>query len=293
VDGRNKSGHDEPWQFDLTHPGYAQPNGTSKARDKMDLKLSGRTALVTGSSKGIGLAVAQWLAREGVHVNLVARSGDRLEKEGAALGKATGVNVRTLAADLSDAAARERVAAAFPDVDILINNAGAIPGGTIDDVDEPAWRIGWDLKVFGYIGLTQLYLQKMKARRRGVIVNIIGAGGERLDFGYIAGAAGNAGLMAFTRAIGGSSPEFGVRVVGVNPGPVQTDRIETLSRKRAAALYGDENRWRETFVKMPFGRPATTDEIAAMVVFLASDLSAYTSGTIVTIDGGLTYRSQP
>jgi NAD(P)-dependent dehydrogenase (short-subunit alcohol dehydrogenase family) len=258
----------------------------------MDLKLSGRTALVTGSSKGIGLAVAQWLAREGVHVNLVARSGDRLEKEGAALGKATGVNVRTLAADLSDAAARERVAAAFPDVDILINNAGAIPGGTIDDVDEPAWRIGWDLKVFGYIGLTRLYLQKMKARRRGVIVNIIGAGGERLDFGYIAGAAGNAGLMAFTRAIGGSSPEFGVRVVGVNPGPVQTDRIETLSRKRAAALYGDENRWRETFTKMPFGRPATTDEIAAMVVFLASDLSAYTSGTIVTIDGGLTYRSQ-
>jgi NAD(P)-dependent dehydrogenase (short-subunit alcohol dehydrogenase family) len=245
----------------------------------MDLKLSGRTALVTGSSKGIGLAVAQWLAREGVHVNLVARSGDRLEKEAAALGKATGVNVRTLAADLSDAAARERVAAAFPDVDILINNAGAIPGGSIDDVDEPAWRIGWDLKVFGYIGLTRHYLQKMKARRRGVIVNIIGA-------------AGNAGLMAFTRAIGGTSPEFGVRVVGVNPGPVQTDRIETLSRKRAATLYGDENRWRETFAKMPFGRPATTDEIAAMVVFLASDLSAYTSGTIVTIDGGLTYRSQ-
>ena len=97
--------------------------------------------------------------------------------------------------------------------------------------------------------------------------------------------------MAFTRAIGGTSPEFGVRVVGVNPGPVQTDRIETLSRKRAATLYGDENRWRETFAKT-FGRPATTDEIAAMVVFLASDLSAYTSGTIVTIDGGLTYRSQ-
>ena len=259
----------------------------------MDLKLSGRTALVTGSSKGIGLAVAHWLAREGVHVGLVARSGERLEKEAAALGKASGVNVRTLAADLSDAAAREHVAAAFPDVDILINNAGAIPGGSIDDVDEKAWRVGWDLKVFGYIGLTRLYLQKMKARRRGVIVNVIGAGGERLDFGYIAGAAGNAGLMAFTRAIGGTSPEFGVRVVGVNPGPVMTDRIETLSRKRAATLYGDENRWRETFAKMTFGRPATTDEIAAMVVFLATDLSAYTSGTIVTIDGGLTYRSQP
>ena len=258
----------------------------------MDLKLTGRTALVTGSSKGIGLSVAQWFAREGVNVCLVARSGDRLKKEGAAIAKETGVTVRTLAADLAEAAARERVFQTFPDVDILVNNAGAIPGGSLDDVDEASWRAGWELKLYGYIGLTRLYLEKMKARQRGVIVNIIGAGGERLDFGYIAGAAGNAGLMAFTRAIGGTSPEFGVRVVGVNPGPVQTDRIETLSRKRAATLYGDENRWRETFAKMPFGRPATTDEIAAMVVFLASDLSAYTSGTIVTIDGGLTYRSQ-
>ena len=92
----------------------------------MDLKLTGRTALVTGSSKGIGLAVAQWFAREGVNVCLVARSGDRLEKEGAAIAKETGVTVRTLAADLADAAARERVFQTFPDVDILVNNAGAM-----------------------------------------------------------------------------------------------------------------------------------------------------------------------
>ncbi len=257
----------------------------------MDLKLSGRTALVTGSSKGIGLSVAQWLSLEGVNLFLVARSGDRIEKEAAAIRKETGVSVGTLAADLSDGTARERVARSFPDIDILVNNAGAIPGGSIDQVDEPAWRAGWDLKVYGYIGLTRLYLQKMKERRRGVIINIIGAGGEKLDFGYIAGAAGNAGLMAFTRAIGGTSPEFGVRVVGVNPGPVMTDRVEVLGRRRAATLYGDEKRWRETFAQMPFGRPATCDEISASVVFLASDLS-YTSGTIVTIDGGLTYRGQ-
>ena len=258
----------------------------------MDLKLSGRSALVTGSSKGIGLSVAQWLAREGVNVYLVARSADRLEQEAAALRKATGATVRTLAADLSDAGARDRVAAAFPDVDILVNNAGAIPGGSIDQVDEPTWRTAWDLKVFGYIGLTRLYLQNMKARRSGVIINIIGAGGERLDYGYIAGAAGNAGLMALTRALGGTSPEFGVRVIGVNPGPVATDRLEVLGRKRATTLYGDADRWRETFTNMPFGRAATCDEIAATVVFLASDLCSYTSGTIVTIDGGLTHRSQ-
>ena len=128
-------------------------------------------------------------------------------------------------------------------------------------------------------------------RQRGVIVNIIGAGGERLDPMYIVGAVGNSGLMSLTRAIGGNSPQFGVRVLGVNPGPVMTDRIEALGRRRAATLYGDENRWRESFATMPFGRPASVDEIAATVVFLASDLCSYTSGTIVTIDGGLTYRS--
>ena len=256
----------------------------------MDLKLAGRTALITGSSKGIGLGVAQWFAREGVHVCLVARSTDPLQKEAAAIRTATGVTAQTLSADLADVAARERVFKALPDVDILVNNAGAIPGGTLDDVEEPAWRAGWDLKLYGYVGLTRLYLRKMRERKRGVIINIIGLGGERLDATYIAGAMGNAGLMAFTRAIGGTSIDDGVRVVGVNPGPVMTDRVEMLGRKRAVRLYGDENRWKESFAKMPYGRPATTDEIAATVVFLASDLSSYTSGTIVTIDGGLAHR---
>src|ERR1700686_1512176 len=138
--------------------------------ETMDLKLTGRTALVTGSSKGIGLSVAQWFAREGVNVCLVARSGELLEQEAAAIRKSANVNVRTLAADLSDPTTRDRVAAAFPDVDILINNAGAIPGGSLDEVDEKAWRAGWDLKVYGYVGLTRLYLAKMKARKRGVII---------------------------------------------------------------------------------------------------------------------------
>jgi 3-oxoacyl-[acyl-carrier protein] reductase len=253
----------------------------------MDLKLSGRTALITGSSKGIGLSVAQWFAREGVNVCMVARSGEKLEKEGNAIAKETGVTVRTMAADLSDPTARERVYNTFPDIDILVNNAGAIPGGNIHDVDETAWRAGWDLKVYGYVGMTRHYLAMMEKRKRGVIINVIGLGGERLDATYIAGAVGNAGLMAFTRAIGGKSTQSNVRVVGVNPGPVLTDRVEVLGRKRAKSQLGDESRWRESFAKMPYGRPASCDEIAATVVFLASDLSSYTSGTIVTIDGGI------
>jgi len=257
----------------------------------VDLKLKGRRALVTGGSKGIGLAIGKWFAGEGVEVALVSRSADRLESEAAGLRKLSNAGVHTLAADLAQPGDRDKVAAAFPDIDILVNNAGAIPGGALDDVDDPTWRQAWDLKVFGYINLTRAYFARMKAKKRGVIINIIGLGGEKLDYNYIAGSMGNASLMAFTRALGGTSPEFGVRVVGINPGPVLTERIEFLNRQKAKKLLGDENRWREYFAKMPFGRPANVDEIAATVVFLASDLASYTSGTIVTIDGGLAHRS--
>ncbi len=255
----------------------------------MDLKLRGRTALVTGASKGIGLGVAKWFAREGVNIRLVARSGDLLAQEADAIRRTAQVDVQTLAADLSDAGARERVFETFPDVDILVNNAGAIPGGSIEDVDEKSWRVGWDLKVYGYVGMTRLYIARMKARGRGVIINICGAGGERLTYGYIAGSAGNASLMAFSRAMGGASPSFGVRVLAINPGPVATERQEYLARLRAKKA-GDEGRWKDAYAGMPFGRPATVDEIAATVVFMASDLSGYTSGTVVTIDGGLTHQ---
>jgi NAD(P)-dependent dehydrogenase (short-subunit alcohol dehydrogenase family) len=259
----------------------------------VELNLAGRSALITGASKGIGAGIAKWFAREGVNLHLAARSAEGLASVQKAIRAASQVNVQMLPADLSDAAARRHVFDACPDVDILVNNAGAIPAGPIDKVGEAAWRTGWDLKVFGYIDLTRLYLEPMKARRGGVIINVIGAGGERLDYGYVAGSVGNAALMAFTRAIGGTSPDFGVRVVGINPGPVETERVEYLSRKWTAEAHGgDDRRWRERFSKMPFGRPATVDEVAATAVFLASDLSSYTTGCIVNIDGGLTQRGQ-
>ena len=217
----------------------------------------------------------------------MARSADRIEKEAAAIGKETGVNVRTQAADLSGAAAREQIAHAFPDVDILVNNAGAIPGGSIDQVDEPAWRAGWDLKVYGYIGLTRLYLKKMKERRSGVIINIIGAGGERLDFELYCGAAGNAGLMAFTAPSAAPAPQFGVPGARRQSGPGDDRPRRSARPKAGGGTLRRRECWRETFKKMPFGRPATCDEISASVVFLASDLCSYTSGTIVTIDGGI------
>ncbi|HVQ61181.1 MAG TPA: SDR family oxidoreductase [Burkholderiales bacterium] len=257
----------------------------------MDLKLAGRTVLVTGASKGIGLAIAQWFAREGCHLRLAARSKDLLEREAAAIRKNHSIDVQVFGLDLSQDTGRKNLTDACPEVDILINNAGDIPAGAIDDVDDSAWRAGWDLKVFGYVGLTRHYLAKMKARGRGVIINIIGAAGERPIPTYVAGSMGNAGLMSMTLALGAVSPEHGVRVLGVNPGPVLTDRVAKISRKRAKAILGDEERYPELLKKNPFGRPATVDEIAASVVFLASDLSSYTSGTIVTIDGGMSKRA--
>ncbi|MFO1216806.1 MAG: SDR family oxidoreductase [Burkholderiaceae bacterium] len=256
----------------------------------MDMKLGGRTALVTGASKGIGFAIAKMLAAEGCNLHLVARSQGDLERARDALRQAAPVDVQIHALDLAQRGVPGALAAACPGVDILVNNAGSIPRGTLLEIDEERWREAWDLKVFGYINMCREYYRLMKARGRGVIVNILGNGGEALDAGYIAGAAGNASLMAFTRALGGQSPRDGIRVVGVNPGPVATDRLISLMRKEAQTRLGDAERWKELQSGFPFGRAATVDEIAATVVLLASDHSSYTTGTIVTIDGGMVNR---
>lgn len=257
----------------------------------MDLRLGGRSVLVTGGSKGIGLAIARGFASEGCKLRLVARSGSGLEQAAAVIRGAHPVEVRTFALDLSDAAARDRFVAGCGEIDVLVNNAGSIPGGAIEDIDDATWRAAWDLKVFGYIAMTRAFFTRMKARGRGVIINVIGTAGERVDAGYIAGSSANASLMALTRALGSASVDVGVRVVGVNPGPVDSDRLEALVKRRAKARFGEESRWREILKTMPFGRPATPEEIAATVVFLGSDLSSYTSGAIFTVDGGLAARS--
>jgi NAD(P)-dependent dehydrogenase (short-subunit alcohol dehydrogenase family) len=252
----------------------------------MDLQLAGKTALITGGSKGIGRATAEVLAGEGCNIILVARDAAMLEEAAAGIRAKRQVNVRTIAADLSSDAAVRKVAAEAGDIDILVNNAGAIPPGDVGSIDDARWRQAWDLKVFGYISFCRVVYGQMKAKRSGVIVNVIGAAGEKFPTNYIAGAAGNASLMAFTRALGKGAPADGLRVVAINPGPVETDRLIMLRKAEAQEKFGDPERWRELSAGMPFGRAASPTEIGNAVAFLASPASGYTTGTVLTIDGG-------
>jgi len=254
----------------------------------MDLNLKGKRALVTGGSKGIGKACAQVLAEEGATVMIASRDGAALEAAAKDIKAKTGAEVKWKAADLSRRGVAEDLAkwaAQSGDaLDILVNNAGAIP-------DEDTWRNSWDLKMFGYINLTRAVYAQMKSRKRGAIINVLGNAGEKLNAAYIAGSTANAGLMAFTRALGGASHADGIRVVGVSPGPVATDRLLKLYKEMAAAKLGDASRYEELFAGMAFNRPATADEIAWTVAFAASDRSSYTTGIYITIDGGLAARS--
>lgn len=256
----------------------------------MDLRLKGRSVLITGASKGIGLAAARAFATEGCDLHLAARSEEALRSVRDDLTRTHGVEVTVHVTDLKETANVVDLGRRCGSVDILVNNAGEIPSGPIESLTEDDWRRGYDLKLFGYITLTREIYATMKARGSGVIINDIGNSGENWDANYIAGSTANAALMAFTKALGGQSLDFGVRVVGVNPGPVETERMVKINKRRALDWYGDEARWTELREKYPGGRPASADEVADLMVFLASPRAGYITGSIVTIDGGISAR---
>jgi NAD(P)-dependent dehydrogenase (short-subunit alcohol dehydrogenase family) len=259
----------------------------------VDLGLKDRSVLVTGASQGIGRAIAETFAGEGCRLHIAARRADVLRTVQEEISGRHGVDVTIHAVDLSERGVAESLAERCADADIVVNNAGATPRGDVLQVDEDAWRSGWDLKVFGYINMTRAFYRRMVERRRGVIVNIIGIGAEKLEYAYAAGASGNGALVAFTRAVGSVSLDYGVRVVGVSPGWVETPRGVRSLRTRASEVLGDPDRWRELIAGWPAGRLLKPEEIADVVAFVASDRASAMTGHIVTVDGGFAARSYP
>ncbi len=166
----------------------------------MNLELNGKSVLITGASKGIGEATAEAFAREGSStIHVTARSSALLDKLKSRIQSAHDCEVHTYPLDLTDVAERDNLIASAIDVDILVNNAGAIPSGSLEVVDDAAWRQGWELKVFGYVNMCRTFYKHMADRGHGVIINNIGNSGENPDIDYIAGSSGNASLMAFAK----------------------------------------------------------------------------------------------
>ena len=254
----------------------------------MDLGLKSRVALITGASRGIGLATAKSLAAEGCDLHVVARTKIEIEEAAHRVATEYGVKVTPHAHDLSNPGAIEQLAKDCAGVDILVNNAGAIPKGHFEKTTDSTLREGWNVKLFGYLNMARCLYTEMCARGRGVIINIIGIAGERPPFDGIAGASANAALIAFTKALGSHSLDHGVRVVAINPGPTRTERQMKRFKARAQVELGDASRYTELLVSKPFAEP---HHIGDAVAFLASDRAEFITGALINIDGGISARS--
>jgi NAD(P)-dependent dehydrogenase (short-subunit alcohol dehydrogenase family) len=252
----------------------------------MKIDLANRNVVVTGGSKGIGLACAAAFVAEGAQVAIVSRSRDNLERALATLPGA-----RMIAADLSDPAAAARAIdaaeAALGPIDVLVNSAGAAKRYTPDELSADAWHAAMNAKFFSYIHPTTALLPRMAARGRGVVVNIIGMGGRVANPVHLPGGAANAALMLATTGLAAAFGARGVRVVGINPGATLTGRVQQgLDAESRLTGMSPQDILARSQQRIPLGRYGTPEEIAAVAVFLASDAASYVTGAIIAMDGG-------
>jgi NAD(P)-dependent dehydrogenase (short-subunit alcohol dehydrogenase family) len=255
----------------------------------MDLGLKDKKVLITGGSKGIGLACAKAFIAEGAKVALVSRSQGNLDQAKKSVGDAY-----TIAADLVDAAAAaamvERVEKEFGALDILVNSAGAAKRTDADDLTPAAWRAGMDAKYFSYINVIDPLIKRMGQRGRGVVINVIGAGGKVASPTHLAGGAANAALMLATAGLAYAYAAKGVRVVGLNPGVTKTERVaQGLKAEAKRANISEEQAYKQMVARLPMGRPAEPEELADIVVFAASERGRYLNGANISTDGAASH----
>jgi NAD(P)-dependent dehydrogenase (short-subunit alcohol dehydrogenase family) len=257
----------------------------------MDLKLKGKTALVTGGSEGIGKAIALGLAREGVDVAICGRRMDVLEGAATEIAEETGRKIVAISADLTkDEDARNFVtkgAEALGRVDIMVNNAGSAPGGVIEHLSEADWAQALQLKFMGYVRCLRYVLPIMVKQGGGRVVNLIGNDGVKPSYWEIAPGAANAAGHNLTLALAGQYGKDGISIVAVNPGPVRTERwsghVKAMSRDMKLS-YEEADKLAPASI--PMGRIAETEEVADLVVMLASPKTHYVNGTMIEVDGG-------
>jgi 3-oxoacyl-[acyl-carrier protein] reductase len=259
----------------------------------METGLRGKVAMVSGASKGIGRAVAERLAAEGASLSLCARGAGALDRAAREIEGKHGVACLAVAADLSRGEDIQRWTRAtverFGGVDVLVNNAGAALGGKFTELPDQAWLDSWQLKLFGYIRVAREVFPHLVRRGGGRIVNVIGIAGVQPMENYMIGGAANAALLNFTKGLADEGAPHGILVTGVNPGGIRTERWDGMLAKWGAAkgVTPDEAE-RQIMQGVPLRRPGTPEEVANLVVFLASDLSTYITGTTIAIDGGMT-----
>jgi len=253
----------------------------------MNLELEGRAVLVTGGSKGIGLACARAFLDEGANVAIVSRDSANLDTAAAQLP-----NVKTIVADLARAEDATRMALeakrALGPIDILVNSAGAAKRYPPDELNAQAWHAAMDAKYFTYIHAMDAVLPSMRSCRRGVVVNIIGTGGKVATPIHLPGGAANSALMLASVGLASVYGKFGVRINAINPGATMTGRIrEALTLEAKAKGVAIDKVLEDGQSRVPLGRYADPEDIARVALFLASDLAAYVTGAIIPMDGGL------
>ncbi len=259
----------------------------------MDLRLRGKVAMVSGASRGIGRAIALGLAEEGVHLALAARRAEPLRALADEVGRRFDVQALAVPGDMTRAADiqafADRAAERYGRVDILVNNAGSSQGGVFWEVPEQTWLDSWTLKLFGYVRLMQAVIPRMIAGGGGRIVNVIGNSGKQPIPTMLPGGSANAALLTITKGVADAVARHGIVVNAVNPGPIRTERWDGLMERIGRGLGLSAAEYEKQFVQeIPMGRVGRPEEIADLVVFLASERASFLTGTSVTADGGMT-----